>query len=78
MEVACKNFSSFPVIMGMVLNKVYLNVSQNMRFHRLRLVFDTHRVKDIKQCYTGVTVILDPVINAKIFKWWDPRFPMPE
>ncbi|XP_064634610.1 putative transmembrane protein 183BP isoform X2 [Lineus longissimus] len=78
MKVTCKDYVSFPVIMGMVLNKVYLNVSQNMRFHRLRLVFDTHRVKDIKQCCTGTTVVLDPVLNAKILQWWDPHFPTSE
>ncbi|XP_077870429.1 transmembrane protein 183-like [Saccoglossus kowalevskii] len=74
LSVVCSHFIRVPAIMGMILTKVYLNVSRDMRFFNLKLVFHTLREKGSYSKNNGVTVTLDPVINAKVLHWWHPHY----
>lgn len=78
LSVACSNFISTPLVMGQTLSQVCLNVSQNMRFHRLKLVFHSLYNKGRQSATTGTEVVLDPVISVKVFHWWHPQYPMRE
>ena len=76
MCVISLNFISLPIVMGLVLSRASLNVSQNMRYHRLKLMFNSHQLCNARMmASSGVTVILDPVVNIKVLHWWDQQFP---
>ncbi|KAL5007854.1 hypothetical protein ScPMuIL_016660 [Solemya velum] len=77
LQANCKNFISLPMVMGMFLKNVCLNVSREMRYHRLKLVFDTKLTEEMStvSSVSEVIVELDPVVNLKVFHWWDPCYP---
>lgn len=75
MIVACNNFMSVPMIMGQTLTQVCFNVSRDMRFQRLKLVFHPiYHKGTAHNPHTGTTVLLDPVISIKILHWWHPLY----
>ncbi|XP_074660621.1 putative transmembrane protein 183BP [Tubulanus polymorphus] len=77
LQVTALNFISLPpTVMGLYLSKVYLNVSQGMRYHKLRLSFVSYSNARARhaQPSDGTDVLLDPVVDAKVFKWWHPKF----
>lgn len=78
LEVTCQTFLSVPPVMGLVLSNVYLKLSIGMRYHSLKLVFDTN-LKGIpdanRKGVEDTVVILDPVLNLKMYPWWHPKYP---
>lgn len=78
LEVTCQTFLSVPSVMGLVLSNVYLKLSSGMRYHCLKLVFDTN-IKGIpvgnRKFIEDTVMILDPVLNVKIYPWWHPKYP---
>lgn len=80
LRVTCQSFSGIPSVMGLVLTSLNLRISHNMRYFSLRLLFDT----SLKQV-TGTNiresqslekvVILDPVVDVRVFPWWHPNYP---
>ena len=75
LEVTCSNFNSIPVVMGLILNKVYLNLGSSMRYHKLRLIFDTHLKMTGAKNETGMfEVVLDPVLEVRVYPWWHPKY----
>ena len=76
LEVTCSNFNSIPIVMGLILNRVYLNVSSgSMRYHKLKLIFDTHLKTTTTKNEVGMfEVILDPVLEVRVYPWWHPRY----
>ncbi|XP_070534928.1 transmembrane protein 183-like [Ptychodera flava] len=75
LSVSCLNFIRIPVVMGMILTNVYLNVSRDMKHFNLKLVFHTAREKGHYHSNSGVVVTLDPITNARILHWWHPHYP---
>ncbi|XP_050411252.1 putative transmembrane protein 183BP isoform X1 [Patella vulgata] len=74
LQVTCTHFLSVPIVMGMVLNRVFLTVSgQGMRYHTLRLMFDSRYQH--QSMNSGTALVLDPVINVRVIPWWDPKYP---
>ncbi|KAH3888838.1 transmembrane protein 183-like [Dreissena polymorpha] len=76
LEVTCPNYIQIPMAMGLVLNGVYLNVSSaSMRYHRLKLVMDSSfRATTAKNQNSQQELVLDPVLDVKVFPWWHPLF----
>ncbi|KAL3841763.1 hypothetical protein ACJMK2_019865 [Sinanodonta woodiana] len=74
LQVTSKEYQSIPIVMGLVLNKISLSVSRDMRHHRLRMVFDSVMKLVSKDQSQSIEVILDPVVNLKILHWWDPKY----
>lgn len=74
LQVSCQNFMTHPIVMGLILTKVYLNVSQDMKHHKLRLVFDSQINAAQKGSVIGTQLVLDPVLNIRVFHWWDPQY----
>lgn len=76
LEVSCPSFSPLPMVMGLILNRVYFNVSSgSMRYHRLKLVMDSSfRTTTAKNQNGMQELILDPVVEVKVFPWWHPEF----
>ncbi|WAR02510.1 TM183-like protein [Mya arenaria] len=76
LEVTCQNYSPLPMVMGLILNRVYLNVSSgSMRYHRLKLVMDSsYRATTAKNQGSMQELVLDPVLEVKVFPWWHPAF----
>ncbi|CAI5688256.1 unnamed protein product [Oreochromis niloticus] len=77
LQVTTLNFIFTPVVMGMTLSLFTINVSTDMRHHRVRLVFqDSPLQRGKKRADQGGTqVVLDPVHSVKLMDWWHPQYP---
>ena len=77
LQVVTNNFISLPVVMGQFLVQVAVSVGHGMRYHKLKLIFNSENVSSQQKSslLNGVTVILDPVANIKVVQWWDPKYP---
>ncbi|CAB1457788.1 unnamed protein product [Pleuronectes platessa] len=77
LQVTTLNFIFTPVVMGMTLTLFTINVSTDMRHHRVRLMFQDsplHRGKKrVDHC--GTQVVLDPVHSVRLMDWWHPQYP---
>lgn len=77
LQVTTLNFIFIPVVMGMTLTLFTINVSTDMRHHRVRLVLQDsplHRGKKSGD-QVGTQVVLDPVQSVKLMDWWHPQYP---
>ncbi|NXW51189.1 TM183 protein, partial [Nyctiprogne leucopyga] len=54
-----------------------INVSTDMRHHRVRLVFQDAPVRNGRKPRPdqGVQVVLDPVHSVRLLDWWHPQYP---
>ncbi|XP_075469456.1 transmembrane protein 183A isoform X1 [Ascaphus truei] len=77
LQVSTFNFIFIPVAMGMTLSYFTINVSTDMRHHRVRLLFQDSPIWNGKKPRgdQGVQVILDPVHSVHLLDWWHPRYP---
>ncbi|KAM6927426.1 transmembrane protein 183A [Xenentodon cancila] len=77
LQVTTLNFIFTHVVMGMTLTQFKINVSTDMRHHRVRLVFqDSPLHRGMKRVDQGGTqVVLDPVHSVKLMDWWHPQYP---
>ncbi|XP_029908033.1 transmembrane protein 183A isoform X2 [Myripristis murdjan] len=77
LQVTTLNFIYTPVVMGMTLSLFTINVSTDMRHHRVRLVFqDSPLQRGRKRGEQGGTqVVLDPVHSVRLMDWWHPQYP---
>ncbi|KAK3103365.1 hypothetical protein FSP39_018730 [Pinctada imbricata] len=79
LQVTCQNFQNVTSAMGLVLSNVTLKVGHGMRYHCLKLHFDScmkTTSNHIKSKISDVTISLDPVLNLKVFPWWHPKYPV--
>ncbi|KAF7663804.1 hypothetical protein LDENG_00200670 [Lucifuga dentata] len=77
LQVTTLNYILTPVVMGMTLTLFTINVSTDMRHHRVRLVFQDsplHRTKKRGE-QGGTQVVLDPVHSVRLMDWWHPQYP---
>ncbi|MGH0188825.1 UNVERIFIED_CONTAM: hypothetical protein FKN15_031500 [Acipenser sinensis] len=77
LRVTTLNFIFTPVVMGMTLTLLTVNVSMDMRHHRVRLLFqDSPMVKGRRpRNEQGVQIVLDPVHSVRLLDWWHPQYP---
>ncbi|XP_054432476.1 transmembrane protein 183A isoform X1 [Pteronotus mesoamericanus] len=77
LQVTTLNFIFIPIVMGMIFTLFTINVSTDMRHHRVRLVFQDSPVRGGRKLRSeqGVQVILDPVHSVRLFDWWHPQYP---
>lgn len=77
LQVSTLNFIFTPVVMGMTLTMFTINVSTDMRHHRVRLLFqDTPPRRGRKRVeHGGLQVVLDPVHSVRLMDWWHPQYP---
>ncbi|KAF5915746.1 hypothetical protein HPG69_011559 [Diceros bicornis minor] len=77
LQVTTLNFIFIPIVMGMIFTLFTINVSTDMRHHRVRLVFQDSPVRSGRKPRSdqGVQVILDPVHSVRLFDWWHPQYP---
>ncbi|XP_010643355.1 transmembrane protein 183A isoform X2 [Fukomys damarensis] len=77
LQVTTLNFIFIPIVMGMIFTLFTINVSTDMRHHRVRLVFQDSPVRGGRSLRSeqGVQVILDPVHSVRLFDWWHPQYP---
>ncbi|XP_026163877.1 transmembrane protein 183A isoform X2 [Mastacembelus armatus] len=76
-QVTTLNFIFTPVVMGMTLTLFTINVSTDMRHHRVRLVFQDSPLQRGKKRgdQGGTQVVLDPVQSVRLMDWWHPQYP---
>ncbi|XP_029990590.1 transmembrane protein 183A isoform X1 [Sphaeramia orbicularis] len=77
LQVTTLNFIFIPVVMGMTLALFTINVSTDMRHHRVRLVFQDSPLQRGKKRgdQVGTQVVLDPVQSVRLMDWWHPQYP---
>ncbi|KAE8622928.1 hypothetical protein XENTR_v10005430 [Xenopus tropicalis] len=77
LQVSTLNFIFIPIVMGMTLAYFTINVSTDMRHHRVRLVFQDSPVWNGKKPRgdQGVQIVLDPVHTVHLLDWWHPKYP---
>ncbi|KAM3878329.1 transmembrane protein 183A [Diretmus argenteus] len=77
LQVTTLNFIFTPVVMGMTLNLFTINVSTDMRHHRVRLVFQDSPLQRGRRRgeQGGMQVVLDPVHSVRLMDWWHPQYP---
>ncbi|KAM9813308.1 transmembrane protein 183A [Neosynchiropus ocellatus] len=77
LQIHTLNFIFTPVVMGMTLTLFNINVSTDMRHHRVRLLFHDSPVQAGKKKadQSGTQVVLDPVHSVKLMDWWHPEYP---
>ncbi|XP_036387334.1 transmembrane protein 183A [Megalops cyprinoides] len=77
LQVTTLNFIFTSVVMGMTLTLFTINVSTDMRHHRVRLVFQDAPVLRGKKPRSdqGTQVVLDPVHSVRLIDWWHPQYP---
>ncbi|XP_059925543.1 transmembrane protein 183A isoform X1 [Gadus macrocephalus] len=77
LRVFTLNFIFTPVVMGMTLTTFAINVSTDMRHHRVRLLFQDSPPRRgrrrVEHC--GLQVVLDPVHSVRLMDWWHPQYP---
>ncbi|XP_077150979.1 transmembrane protein 183A isoform X1 [Ranitomeya variabilis] len=78
LKVTTLNFIYIPVVMGMTLTYLTINVSTDMRHHRVRLLFQDCPVLNGKKPRgeLGVQIVLDPVHSVHLLDWWHPKYPI--
>ncbi|CAM9873802.1 unnamed protein product [Bubo scandiacus] len=77
LQITTFNFIFVPIVMGMTFTLFTINVSTDMRHHRVRLVFQDAPVRNGKKprLDQGVQVVLDPVHSVRLLDWWHPQYP---
>ncbi|XP_063072110.1 transmembrane protein 183A [Engraulis encrasicolus] len=78
LQVNTLHFIYIPhVIMGMTLSLMAINVSTDMRHHRVRLQFqDSPLLRgQRRRAEPGLQVALDPVHSVRLMDWWHPQYP---
>lgn len=79
LQVTCKNFVQIPTSMGLVLSHACMRISQDsMRYYRLRLVFGSgvkHMSSINKSTGLDTVLLMDPVVDIRVFPWWHPKYP---
>ncbi|XP_051269853.1 transmembrane protein 183A isoform X2 [Dicentrarchus labrax] len=77
LQVTTLNFIFTPVVMGMTLTLFTINVSTDMRHHRVRLLFQDSPLQRGKKRVDqgGTQVVLDPVQSVRLMDWWHPQYP---
>ncbi|KAM9859729.1 transmembrane protein 183A isoform 2-T2 [Aulostomus maculatus] len=78
LQVTTLNFIFTPVVMGMTLTLFTINVSTDMRHHRVRLMFQDSPIQRGKKRgdHGGTQVVLDPVNSVRLMDWWHPQYPL--
>uniref|UniRef100_A0A3Q3W374 Uncharacterized protein n=1 Tax=Mola mola TaxID=94237 RepID=A0A3Q3W374_MOLML len=78
LQVTTLNFIFTPVVMGMTLSLFTINVSTDMRHHRVRLLFQDSPLQRGKKKgdQGGTQVLLDPVQSVRVMDWWHPQYPL--
>ncbi|KAL8572794.1 hypothetical protein ACOMHN_024970 [Nucella lapillus] len=79
LQVTSTHFASTsPHVMGQLLSAVHMTLSHNFHHQRLRLSFDSRRVRETSaSAGHALECVLDPAVAVRIFHWWDPNYPFP-
>lgn len=74
LRVACSKFGLIPLVNGLILQKVKLDLSPGFNHHRLQLSFGTSFISST----TTQVVVLSGVADCKVLDWWHPCYPHQE
>uniref|UniRef100_A0A8C6Y9H1 Transmembrane protein 183A n=1 Tax=Naja naja TaxID=35670 RepID=A0A8C6Y9H1_NAJNA len=77
LQITTLDFIYIPIVMGMTVTLFTINVSTDMRHHRVKLIFHDSPVWSGKKPRFdhGMQVVMDPVHSVHLFDWWHPQFP---
>ncbi|XP_066482078.1 transmembrane protein 183A isoform X2 [Tiliqua scincoides] len=77
LQITTLDFIYVPIVMGMTVTLFTINVSTDMRHHRVKMIFHDSPVWNGKKPRFdhGVQIVMDPVHSVRLFDWWHPQFP---
>ena len=78
LQVKCNNFILISPVQGLVLTKIWIYLSQDVNYNKVKLIFHSPRTDGRYRSENAVTVMLDPAMDVKILNWWDPIYPYQE
>ncbi|XP_073698691.1 putative transmembrane protein 183BP [Garra rufa] len=78
LRVTTLNLIFTSVVMGMTLTLFTINVSTDMRHHRVRLEFQDSPIVRGKKLRSEqeLQVVLDHVHSMRLMDWWHPQYPI--
>lgn len=71
LRVACSKYAMIPLVNGLILQKVKLDLSPTFDYCRLQLTFGTNLLSTT----SSQVVILSGVADCKVLDWWHPYYP---
>jgi hypothetical protein len=72
LHLICSNFVPIGPFMGMILSQITLNMSNDYRYHKLKMWFDSSRFcLQTSKKYNESMVIIDPISCLKVYNWYN-------
>ena len=74
-RIIVSNFIRIPSVSGESLTDISVNLSRNLRFHCIKMTFHTFRHDGRYRKGDGKVIVLDPVSEFRLLRWWYPLYP---
>lgn len=78
LQITMSNFVHLESVCGETLTDISVNLSRNMRYHSLKMVFHCFRKDGKYRKNDGTVLVLDPVCEFRVLRWWYPTYPHPD
>ena len=77
LRITAPSFMYIGNISGLHLTSVNVSVSRSMQYHKVKLLFHEYRSSGKYINSQAVVIVIDPILDIQILKWWDPEYPHP-
>ena len=74
-KITVSNFIRIPSVSGESMTDISVNLSRNLRFHCIKMTFHTSRRDGKYRKGDGKVIVLDPVSEFCLLRWWHPLYP---
>ncbi|XP_034949602.1 transmembrane protein 183 [Chelonus insularis] len=71
LRVTCINYAMIPLVAGLILQSVKVDLSPGFKYHRITLNFGSTYIPKTPTH----TITLSQVVDYKVLDWWNPCYP---
>ncbi|XP_028416141.1 transmembrane protein 183-like [Dendronephthya gigantea] len=75
LQITVSNFILLKPVLGENLTDISVNLSRNLRFHCIKMTFHDFRHDGRYRKGDGKVIVLDPVSEFRLLRWWYPLYP---
>jgi hypothetical protein len=75
LQIIVSNFIRMQSVSGETLTDISVNLSRNLRFHCIKMAFHVFRHDGRYRKSDGKVIVLDPVSEFRLLRWWHPLYP---
>lgn len=75
LQITVSNFILLKSVLGDNLTDISVNLSRNLRFHCIKMTFHDFRHDGRYRKGDGKVIVLDPVSEFRLLRWWYPLYP---